>query len=361
MAEFWVAEYHIDGYRIDDFADINNWDFMQEFHDQATAKSQSLFPAKPFLVIAEDSNRNFASTGGNAYNGHQVVDAIWNFGYRDEIRRLLTNAIYTTIGKPSRRDRVMHLISQDGVWNDWSQQFDPGFADMACSVAYITSHDVADAPRLMNVLLGSMLTSDGPGDDPVDRVKWAVDHADEIQATGIQVAAQRVFGGFAMLMTSVGMPMFLAGEEFGDVHDMSLTDVNAKQEDPVQWGRAKFAANSQLQANVAKLIGLRTKHSALQRNEVNFFYFHPHFDDNDSPRVFAYCRTGAANLGQLGQVVVVANMGPQSYAAYGIPNWPWNGAALTEVGYPAALPVWDAGAGLLSLALGPFAVRVFTT
>jgi 1,4-alpha-glucan branching enzyme len=77
--------------------------------------------------------------------------------------------------------------------------------------------------------------------------------------------------------------------------------------------------------------------------------------------VFAYCRTGAANLGQPGQVVVVANMGPQSYAAYGIPNWPWNGAALTEVGYPAALPVWDAGAGSLSLALGPFAVRVFTT
>ena len=50
----------------------------------------------------------------------------------------------------------------------------------------------------------------------------------------------RVFGGFAILMTSVGMPMFLAGEEFGDVHDMSYTDVNAKQEDPVQWGRAQF-------------------------------------------------------------------------------------------------------------------------
>ena len=37
-------EYHIDGYRIDDFADINNWDFVQEFHDRATAMSQSLFP-----------------------------------------------------------------------------------------------------------------------------------------------------------------------------------------------------------------------------------------------------------------------------------------------------------------------------
>jgi len=361
MAEFWVADYHIDGYRIDDFADINNWDFMQEFHDRATDRSQSLFPAKPFLVVAEDSNRNFASTGDDAYNGHQVVDAIWNFGYRDEIRRLLTNSIYTVPGQPSRQDRVIHFISQAGVWNDWNQKFDPGFADMACSVAYITSHDVADAPRLMNVILGSLLPSAALGVDPIDRIKWAVDFADAMQAAEIQVAAQRVFGGFAILMTSVGIPMLLAGEEFGDVHDMSNTDVDAKQEDPVQWGRASFAANSQLQTNVAKLIGLRTKHSALQRNEVNFFYFHPQFDDDDSPRVFAYCRTGAANLGQPGQVIVVANMGPQAYAPYGIPNWPWNGSTLTEVGYPAALPTWNSGSGTLSLALGPFAVRVFQT
>ena len=42
MAEFWVDEYHIDGYRIDDFADINNWDFVQEFYlDCATARRAS--------------------------------------------------------------------------------------------------------------------------------------------------------------------------------------------------------------------------------------------------------------------------------------------------------------------------------
>ena len=50
MAEFWVSNYHIDGFRIDDFADINNWDFVQEFHDRATARSLALFPAKPFIV-----------------------------------------------------------------------------------------------------------------------------------------------------------------------------------------------------------------------------------------------------------------------------------------------------------------------
>ena len=335
MAEFWVSEYHIDGFRIDDFADINNWAFVQTFRDRATAKSQSLFPTKPFWVIAEDSNREFKTTGDDPTNpnGRKVVDAIWNFGYRDEIRRLLTNTINTVFGQPSRSTRVEHLLSNLGVWNDWTKQFDAGFADLACSVAYITSHDVADAPRLMNYLLGPMLPVPAPGGDAIARVKAAVDGADIVQA-----AALRVFSGFAILMTSVGIPMFLAGEEFGDVHDMSFTDVNQKQEDPVQWGRAKLAANAQLKANVAKLIALRTSNPALQRDEVECFYFDPQFNDNDSPRVFAYCRTAGEPLGSSGQVIVLANMGPQSYSGYGIPGWLWKGLALTEIGYPGPCP-----------------------
>jgi 1,4-alpha-glucan branching enzyme len=329
--------------------------------------SQSLFPAKPFLVIAEDSDRRFVTTADDPDNpnGRKVVDAIWNFGYRDEIRRLLTNSVNTVFGEPSRSARVEHLISNEGVWNDWDQQFDPGYADMACSVPYNTSHDVADGPRLMNILLGPMLQAAGLGDGGIDNVRDAVDGADSssnavlVQTVG--QAIRQVFGGFAILLTSVGMPMFLAGEEFGDVHDTSYIDVNAKQQDPVQWNRAQFSANAELMANVGLLIQLRTSHPALQRNEVEFFYFHPQFDDTDSPRVFAYCRTAGQPLGSAGQVIVIANMGPQPYAVYNIPGWPWGGSVLTEIGYPGALPTWDAGSGLLSLSLNPFSARVFRT
>ena len=52
--------------------------------------SASLFPGKPFLVIAEDSNGRFVATD------RKVTDAIWNFGYRNELRRLVTNSINTT-------------------------------------------------------------------------------------------------------------------------------------------------------------------------------------------------------------------------------------------------------------------------
>jgi len=367
MAEFWVSEYHVDGYRIDDFKDINNWDFVQEFHDRATAESNSLFPGKPFLVVAEDTNRDFVATSSDPNNpgGHKVVDAIWNFGYRDDVRNLLTNSISTNWGQPSRSQRVAHMISKDGVWNGLTQAFDPGYADMACSVDYITSHDVADAPRLMNVLLGPMLQAAGLGDGGLENVENAVDGADfssdpTLQAM-VQAALLRVFGAFAILMTSVAIPMFLAGEEFGDVHDMSYTDVNEKQQDPVQWNRAKFRGNAALYANVAKLIQLRVSHPALQRNEVEFLYFHPQFDDNVAPRVFAYCRTQGLPPGNSNQVVVMANMGPDSFRSYDIPGWRWGASPLTEIGYPNAAPAYNGMTGALNLSLSSYSVRVFTT
>lgn len=367
MAEFWVSEYHVDGFRIDDFKDINNWDFIQAFHDRATAQSNVLFPRKPFLVIAEDTNRDFVATfaDGNNPGGNKVVDAIWNFGFRDEVRNLLTNSIYTSWGQPSRSQRVAHLISRDGVWNGLTHAFDPGYADMACSVDYITSHDVADAPRLMNVLLGPMLQSAGLGDGGIDNVKSAVDGLDSssnatLQAT-VQAAFFRVFSAFAVLMTSVGMPMFLAGEEFGDVHDTSYTDVNEKQQDPVQWNRAKFRGNGGLYANVAKLIQLRVSHPALQDNEVDFFHFHPQFDDNVAPRVFAYCRTTGLPLGNSNQVILIANMGPDSFPSYDIPGWRWGASTLTEIGYPSTAPAYNGMTGALNLSLSSFSARVFAT
>ena len=175
----------------------------------------------------------------------------------------------------------------------------------------------------------------------------------------VQQALHQVFGAFAILLTSVGMPMWLAGEEFGDVHDTSYTNVNEKQQDPVQWNRAALRGNADLKANVAKLVQLRTSQPALQRNEVAFFYFHPQFDANGGPHVFAYCRTGGLPLGTSGQIIVVANMGPQAFPSYDIPGWRWSSNTLTEVGYPHTLPTYSPMTGALSLSLAAFEVRVF--
>lgn len=365
MAEFWVKEYHIDGYRIDDFKDIQNWQFGQTFRERAEAASAAASPGKPFIVIAEDSDRRFNLTDNGALNGDRIFDGIWNFGYRDEIRKLLLDQIVTVFGRESRTVRVQHLLSKDGVWNTLGQGFlTAGFGDLANSVCYITSHDVADGKRLMNLILGSTLVNQGIGYDTVDSVRSVIDgplNTDAFRGA-VNFGLYRVFGAFALLLTSVGIPMFLAGEEFGDVHDFSFTDVDPKQQDPVQWGRAKRPGQTNLLSRLAPLIRLRTHNPALQRNEIDFFYFHPSFDDNGGGRVFGYARTAGAARGGADQVIVLANMGAQKYASYDVPSWPWRGAALTEIGNStAALPAFQVSTGALRLSLDAFEARVFTT
>jgi 1,4-alpha-glucan branching enzyme len=364
MAEYWVSEYHVDGFRIDDFADINNWDFVQEFHDRATAASSAAFPGKPFLVVAEDSSDRFVITqpdSGNP-NGRKVADAIWNFAFRSEVRLLATGSMTTTFGQASRTLRVEHFLSKDGPWDGYGG-FSSGYADLACSVNYATSHDVGGEPaypRMMNVILGPLLNALGQRDGGVDDVKAAIDSStDPNVRNAVSVALGRVAGVFALLLTSVGIPMFLAGEEFGDVHDLDYENDNAKQQDPVQWQRAAYPGNAALRARVGELIRLRTSHPALQRNEVTFFYFHPTFDNSEGTLVFAYCRTDGMPLGSPGQVIVVANMCGQSFPTFTFPGWPWGTSALTETA-PAStsFPPSYAAAGF-TVDLAAFEVRVF--
>src|SRR5260370_1422522 len=134
---------------------VGQWTQNSSSRRFATAESTALFPGSAFPLVAEDSARRFVATADDVNNpgGHKLVDAIWNFGYRDEIRRLVTNSIATNWGEPSRTARVQHLISKDGAWNCWTHAFYPGYSVMACSVVYVSSHSVPDEPRLMNMIL----------------------------------------------------------------------------------------------------------------------------------------------------------------------------------------------------------------
>ena len=239
MAEFWVNEYHADGFRIDDFQDIANWSFVQTFHDRAWAASLALFPAKPFLVVAEDSSREFAITSAATWDGKKVVDGIWNFGFQQELRLLATGSMGTSPGQATRTERVEHFMSNQGVWNGYNGAFDAGYADMTCAVNYVTSHDVANAPRMMNVILGPLLVERELGDGSVASVAAAVDATrNTAMPAAVADAMGQVFGVFALILTSVGIPMFLAGDEFGDVHDTDYDAVDPKQLGPGAVGAA---------------------------------------------------------------------------------------------------------------------------
>ena len=102
---------------------------------------------------------------------------------------------------------------------------------------------------------------------------------------------------------------------------------------------------------------------ALQRDEIEFFYFHPTFDDDNGERVFTYCRTNGQPLGAAAQVIPVANCGPSNYADLGFElPWPWADHGKECAAALRARPAWlNVANGKVRIPLLSFDVRVFTT
>jgi len=362
-AEYWIREYHVDGFRLDEFRGIDHWEFIQTYTEKARAINNQFFPNRPFLVIAEDSWRRTAivKNQSNNPNGRKIVDSMWNFAFRDELRRLIHNKLDTQWGEPSRRQRIQAMITGWQTWEDMGRKFKHGFNDISQSINYTTSHDVEaeNEQRLFNFILS---LSDGND----EAVRYFVDNLStqtrEIQ-TAHQDALDRFSSAFGLLVTSVGIPMLLAGEEFADCHDLDHRDWRLKMSDPVDWRRKQQTGRSELWKRIQDLIHLRSSHGALQQNDIDFFYFHPGIDENGGARVFAYCRTNSLSLGSNGQVIVVANAGPENYPLFEI-DWPWEDTnklqehAKSEAG---ALTNVRTQNGQASMSLAPYQVRVFST
>lgn len=370
MAEYLITEYHADGFRIDEFKGINHWEFIQQFRDHAWHVQQQAFPGRPFIVIAEDSWRRAVITQPHPDNPNdrKVTDSMWNFAYRDELRRAFTAQMQTAWGEPARRERIRWLVTGVKVWNDWNRNAEPGFYDLSQAVNYLTSHDVEkdSEQRILNYLLAPLLEAYGYR-GTVDDIRWVTDNlnsgTDEQQRFLHGLALERLRSAFCLLMTSVGIPMILAGDEFGDIHDLDHSNWRMKMSDPVDWERIDASANNRdLWDKVAELITLRTMHPALSRNETEFIHFHPEFDHNDGAKVFAYCRSGGVGLGAEHQIVVVGNIGPQSYDRYNLP-WYWDEMAMVrEIAPPQHYAPLELNAdGSVRLSLAPYQVRVFAT
>ncbi|MEW8676772.1 MAG: alpha-amylase family glycosyl hydrolase [Candidatus Thiodiazotropha sp.] len=370
MAEYLITEFHVDGFRIDEFKGINHWAFVQRFRDHAWQVHQQAFPDRPFLVIAEDSWRRAVITHRRPANpdGRKVTDSMWNFAFRDELRRAFNGHLLTHWGEPSRRERLRWMVTGSRTWNDWNRRAEPGFHDLSQAVNYLTSHDVEqdEEKRIMNYLLAPLLEAQGYR-GTVDDIRWVTDHlasgADDQQRFLHGLALERLRSAFCLLLTAVGIPMILAGDEFGDVHDLDHRNWRLKMSDPVDWQRLDASANNRdLWHKVAELIALRTEHPALIRNETAFIHFHSDFDRNEGAKVFVYCRTRGVPLGAEGQIVVVGNIGPQSYAGYNLP-WYWmNLNRVKEIAPPHHVaPLEQNDAGSVRLSLAPYQIRVFAS
>ncbi|WP_051514222.1 alpha-amylase family glycosyl hydrolase, partial [Skermanella stibiiresistens] len=271
----WMMDFRIDGVRLDSVVNYGTWDFIQEFNDHGRRLwnarwAENRQPAGQadarFLTIAEE----LAVPVDLVRQGR--CDALWNENFKRMVR-------YAIMGRndnsePSFEWTIRKMIDCRLL----------GFSDGAQAVNYVTSHDVEGFrnERLFNLLVNN----------------------------GVPDAERRIKLAFACLMTSVGIPMIFAGEEFADQHDLLVLHPH-KQVDPVNFDRREEPWRRRVFDYVGRLVRFRTRSDALAVNDTYFI----HVDFDDGKRIVVWQR-GAIGSGEL--VVVVAN-----FSDFGTPD-PFN-------------------------------------
>lgn len=289
--ERWMHDYHIDGVRMDSVENIANWDFIGEFKDRGRELWRGRWRAAGgrgnaearFLVVGEELSLPMGLLTQNR------LDALWNDKFREFIRAALLGL---NADNESFESTVRKVID--------CRQF--GFSDGAKAINYLTSHDVEGFRKER---LWTFFDRAGVGD--------------------LEQRKKRLKLAFVCLLTAVGIPMILAGEEFGDQHDRfdsagNVSQDGGKQTDPVNFSRAEDPSRSGLLPYIARLVKLRTSHAALSVNDTEFL----HVDMTPGRRVLVWRRGSAAD-----PIVVVANFSDfgsertaEGFAEYRVPNWP---------------------------------------
>jgi glycosidase len=294
----WARDFHIDGVRIDSVENVANWDFIGDFKDLAHQLFRDRWreadPAavgERFLVVGEELSLPFDLLK------QRRLDGLWNDAFRIYARSAILgqNAPGETF-----ESTVCKAIDCRKL----------GFADGTQAVNYLTSHDVEDSPDVQ---------------DPGRERLYTVLQDDPEKEKRIKLA-------YVCLLTSVGIPMILAGEEFADQHDFfdkdgKVTQEGGKQIDPVHFSRLTEThdPNQPMRQRIfnyiARLIKFRTSHDALAVNDTEFI----HVDFNDGKRVLVWKR----GRPRQDPVVVVANFSNfvtaqanSPKAEYRVANWP---------------------------------------
>ena len=284
----WMDDFGVDGIRMDSINNVANWDFVEEYKQLGWQKFNERYPGDTshFLVVGEELSEPLALLTQGRLN------ALWHEQWKVYVRYVIMGQ--AAPGEASFESTVRRLID--------CRSF--GYTDLAQAVIYVTSHDVEGFrnERLYNLLVSN----------------------------GIVQTQQRIQLAFVCLLTSVGIPMILAGEEFAAQHDFFDANGNVdqnggKQVDPVNFSLLDNAWQTQLKNYVANLTQLRTSSAALSVNDNNVF-----FTDFNGKQVMAWTRgtgakTGAINgaAGAGGSagvipsdlIVVLAN-----FSDYGTPN-----------------------------------------
>jgi pullulanase len=285
----WMNEFHIDGIRMDSVENVFSWNFIQKYKDLARSTWRQRFAAQGaggdaderFLVVGEELQEPLDILR------QQRLDGLWHEGFKRYIRAAL-------IGQNADGESFEQTVRKAIDCRNF------GYSDGSQAVIYLTSHDVEGFrnERLFNYF----------------------------QANKVSDIEKRTKLAFACLLTAVGVPQILAGEEFADQHDLfdkdgHVTQEGGKQVDPVDYSRLNDDWRQRIKDYAARLIKFRTTSDALAVNDNDFIHV-----DLDGKRVLAW-RRGRPDSDNI--VVVVAKFSDfctynpfSASAEYVVHNWP---------------------------------------
>ncbi len=275
----WMEHYRIDGVRLDSVNNVGNYDFLQELRDFARGHWGDRGGLDDrFLVVGEELSVPIALIHQNR------LDGLWNETFKHMVRQVI-------LGKPGGGDRSFEWTVRKVIDCRYL-----GFSDGTQVINYLTSHDV--------------------GGHSNERLH------DYLVYQGVTDLERRIKLAFVCLLTAVGIPMILAGDEFGDQHDFDLSDEHShhKQVDPVAFDRLQDPWRQRLFHYVARLVKFRTQAPGLGVNDTQFLQV----DYNEGKQVIVWQRGLGENA-----VVVVANFSdygtPDPFGLeteYRVHNWP---------------------------------------
>lgn len=239
-----MTSFGIDGLRLDSINNIANYDLIKAYKEYAWSIYNSRYPSpdpSKFLVIGEElSDPLDLITSG-------TLNALWDESFQTRLRA-------TILGEATDGDNFEWTVRK--MANCSLDNAHP-FTDGSQAVNYITSHDTEGSrkERLHNFLSNNKVY------DMERRAKFA----------------------FALFLTSVGIPMIFAGEEFLDQMDRPVSD---KQSDPVNYERKSDDWRTQIFDYVSNLVKFRQTCPALGDNETDFI----HVDASRRGKIMAWKR-----------------------------------------------------------------------
>lgn len=254
LVEHWAGEYHVDGYRIDAARQIKYFDFIGE----VAKRSKETAGFKPFYIVAEHIPENPAITGADG-----PADGAYHETYYWMIDDLLVRNMFSA-------DQIVDAI--DPVHD--------GYPGPSNAVNFYENHD---KPRLLQRLRDAGINEEG--------------------------SFKRLECAAALLMTSMGLPMFYQGQAFAQAYPQD------EQVHEVDWSLLDKDKPHALLERYRGLIALRRETHALWTANCDFFHI------DDERHVLAFVRYNDKGS----RVVVVAHLGDGYLGEYTVPGMPTDG------------------------------------